>query len=176
MNGEVLKRIKKERDEKKKENLKKRMAKYRKLNPNKSKEATRTAAAKYRKENPKKSKEATRIAAAKYRKENPKKSKEATRTAAAKYRKENPEKSKEATRRAVAKFRECKDEMDRLRKFREATMYGPIFICVSCHIKCFQSNVQVFKLDIIRMKPEECIQNYIEDTNIVSQAKTIYCK
>ena len=73
----------------------------------------------------------------------------------AKYRKENPEKAKEESRMSMKKYRECTDEMDRLRKFREATMYGPIFVCISCHIKCFKSNVQLFKEDMIKKEENE---------------------
>ena len=67
--------------------------------------------------------EKNRERVAKSRMLNPVKSKEDTKKAVAKYRKENPEKIKEDRRISMAKSRQCKDEMDRLRRFREATMY-----------------------------------------------------
>ena len=88
------------------------------LSTKKRKEKNKEYQAKFRINNAKKCNEAV----AKYRSENPMKAKEDTKKAVAKYRSENPVKAKEHTRTAVAKFRECKDEWDRLRKFREATM------------------------------------------------------
>ena len=120
--------------------------------------------------------EKNRERVAKSRMLNPVKSKEDTKKAVAKYRKENPEKIKEDRRISMAKSRQCKDEMDRLRRFREATMYGPIFVCVSCHIKCFKSNVQLFREEIIKKDEYVPVQNYVEDSNIVSLAETIYYK
>ena len=37
-----------------------------------------------------------------------------------------------------------KDAYDRLRSFRESTMCGPVFVCVSCHGKMFKVAVQKF--------------------------------
>ena len=152
--------------------------KCKKLDPEKFKENNRRKKAKQRLSNPGRSKEDNRLAKAKQRLSNPAKSREDTQVSVAKYRKKNPEKSKADTRAAVAKFRECNNEMDRLMNFRESTMYGPIFVCISCHIKCFISNVQLFNSDIIENDKFKqlglTMKDCIEDVDLKSGVKTIY--
>ena len=77
---------------------------------------------------------------AKLRKANPKKNAEAV----GKYRKANPEKARNQRKISMVKLRKVRGEEDRLYKFRQATLYGPIFVCVSCHQRTNRSNVQAF--------------------------------
>ena len=64
----------------------------------------------------------------------------------------------------MAKLRRVDGEEDRLYNFRVATLYGPIFTCISCHKRNFHTNVQKFN-DKIREKVEKkiplerCIDN-----------------
>ena len=104
----------------------------------------REAAANLRKSNPEKSRQEKREAAAKIRKLNPEKAKEQARKGMAKHRKLYPEKSREQTREAVARLRKVEGEEDRLYRFRIDTLFGPVFVCVSCHQRHSQSNVQIF--------------------------------
>ena len=43
-----------------------------------------------------------------------------------------------------SKSKKVETEADRLREFRDATMFSALFICISCHCKHFKSNVQEF--------------------------------
>ena len=55
---------------------------------------------------------------------------------------EDPDTQKEENRMWVAKHRSDETEDNRLRNFLDASMYGPIFICICCHGKMFKTNVQ----------------------------------
>ena len=60
---------------------------------------------------------------------------------------------------------------DRLRSFREATMCGPDFICISCHGRMFKVAVQKFTEDLIQEIDEkipisDCIADLQLFTNI----------
>ena len=44
-----------------------------------------------------------------------------------------------------AKTRNSRSQNDRLRNFRRAVLFGPIFVCSCCHVKHYESNVN--KLD-----------------------------
>ena len=51
-------------------------------------------------------------------------------------------------------------------------MYGPIFICISCHIKCFQTNVEIFKSEVIPEKLQYCIEN----EKLITKVQTVNTK
>ena len=79
--------------------------------------------------------------------EDPEKSKENSKKRKADQRARNPEKSKEETRRFVATHRKnnpVETEAQRLKLFLEHTLFGPIFICVSCQQRHFRTNIQIF--------------------------------
>ena len=152
--------------EKAKEDNKKSMAKHRKLNPEKAKEDRIKSMAKHRKLNPEKTRIANQASKAKHRKLNPEKTRIDNQASKAKHRKLNPEKTRIDNQASKAKQRECNNELDRLKNFRDATMYGPIFLCISCHIKCFKTNVQLFKKDLIHQKYHKCIGDCIDDENL----------
>ena len=40
-----------------------------------------------------------------------------------------------------AKTRNSRSQNDRLRNFRRAVLFGPIFVCSCCHVKHYESNV-----------------------------------
>ena len=141
-------------------------AKQRKLNPDKSREVDRLSKVNQRMLKPEKSREIDRQSKANQRINNPK----GLKAALEKYRKNKPERRKETLRLSKANQRACKDELDRLQKFREASMYAAIFVCVSCHIKCFNTNVEVFKKDLIK---KLTIEDYIEDENQISNLETV---
>ena len=137
---EAAANFRKSNPEKANEEAKKGMAKIRKLNPEKAKEQARKGMAKHRKLYPEKNKEQ----AAKHRKLYPEKSKEQAREGMANHRKLYPEKAREQAREGMARVRRVEGEEDRLYRFRVDTLFGPIFVCVSCHQRHFQSNVQIF--------------------------------
>ena len=124
-------------------------ANLRKSNPEKSRQEKREAAANFRKSNPEKANEEAKKGMAKIRKLNPEKAKEQARKGMAKMRELDPEKAKQQRREGMAKSRarprtETEAEAERLHNFRVDTLYGPVFVCVSCHQRQFQSNVQIF--------------------------------
>ena len=55
------------------------------------------------------------------------------------------------------KHRSVQTQDQRLRSFLENTLFGPVFICLSCHQRHFKSNVQNFSADAIKMPIERCI-------------------
>ena len=120
--------------------------------------------AKFRKVNAERAREIRRVSMAKVRKLNPEKAKKQAREGKAKSRKVNPEKTRKQRREGMARLRRVDGEEDRLYNFRVATLYGPIFTCISCHKRNFHTNVQKFN-DKIREKVEKkiplerCIDN-----------------
>ena len=63
------------------------------------------------------------------------------------------------------KQRRIEHKGDRLKRFREATMYNAIFICTCCQQRMFHSNVRLYNLklqdEINKMKPgliQDCIE------------------
>lgn len=64
-----------------------------------------------------------------------------------------------------------------LRKFREATMCGPIFICVSCHGKMFQSSVQKFTTKLMEEVNEKiALEDCIADINLFTRVEIVTTK
>ena len=120
--------------------------------------------AKFRKVNAERAREIRRVSMAKVRKLNPEKAKKQAREGKAKSRKVNPEKTRKQRREGMAKLRRVDGEEDRLYNFRVATLFGPVFHCISCHERKFQTSVQNFN-ERIRKKVgnkiplEECIYN-----------------
>ena len=70
----------------------------------------------------------------------------------------------------AAKKMKVEDASDRLRKFRLATMTGPDYICVSCHIKCFRHSVVKLTEDLESKIDSnfEDPDDWISDRNLVS--------
>ena len=86
----------------------------------------------------------------------------------------DPEAFKEDHRLKVAKYRNDESEDGRLRNFLDATMYGPIFICVCCHGKMFKTNVQFFTDETIKKIKEKIpIESCIVDVNLVTNVVTV---
>ena len=86
-----------------------------------------------------------------------------------KRRKEDPEKLKIDQNQWQAKHRRVMNKHDRLKEFREVTMYNAIFICTCCHQLMFHSNVRLYtenlKQEINKNKPgftETCIEDNVE--------------
>ena len=100
--------------------------------------------AKFREVNPEKARKINRESMARVRKLNPEKAKKQTREGIAKFRKVNPEKARKQRREGMARLRRVDGEEDRLYNFRVATLYGPIFCCISCHQRKFHTSVQNF--------------------------------
>merc|ERR1711911_497556 len=59
-------------------------------------------------------------------------------------RSKDEEAFKAKNRSQVAKFRKRENSQDRLKAFREGTLHGPDFICVSCNQRMFNTNVLHF--------------------------------
>ena len=89
----------------------------------------------------------------------PEKNRENKRRSRAALKEKNPEKYKEDNRRWVAAHRLVQNEDQRLRNFLQNSLFGPIFICLSCHQRHFQTNVQNFSADAIKMPLESCIMD-----------------
>ena len=63
---------------------------------------------------------------------------------------------------------------ERLRAFREATMIGPDFICVSCHGKMFQSSVQKFTNRLMNEINEKIsLDECIADLNLFTRIEIV---
>ena len=120
------------------------LLKFENIRTLKRKMDVRSNVAKVRKLNPEKAKEQTRQGVKKHRKLHPEKAREETQRGVAKHRNLYPEKAREQTREAVARVRRVEGEEDRLYRFRVDTLFGPVFVCVSCHQRHSQSNVQIF--------------------------------
>ena len=56
----------------------------------------------------------------------------------------DPQQMKDNQNRWQEKHRRVINEIDRLREFKNATMYNAIFICICCHQRMFQSNVRIY--------------------------------
>ena len=70
------------------------------------------------------------------------------------------------------KLSQDKTVADRLRKFREAVMYGPMFLCVSCHGKMFRNSVKILTNRVVDQIDEKIhIENCI-DFDVVTRVVT----
>ena len=72
-------------------------------------------------------------------------------------------------------------QTDRLRKFKRAVLFGPIFVCSCCHVKHFESNVTLLddnlKFKLLEKYPEcytECIRD-LEKVLINEDIKYYLC-
>ena len=84
----------------------------------------------------------------------------------------DPEAYKERTKKDndSKKLRQDNSSVDRLRRFQEAVMYGPMFLCVSCHGKMFRCSVKILTNRIVAQiddKIQDCI-----DFDIVTKVVT----
>ena len=73
-------------------------------------------------------------------------------------------------------------QTDRLRKFKRAVMFGPIFVCSCCHVKHFESNVTLidenYERKLLEKYPEcftECV-SYIVKVIINEDNNYYFCK
>ena len=115
-----------------------------------------------------------RAKVSKFRGLNPEKAKEQARKGMAKMRESNPEKARKQAREGMAQNRaklrtEAEAEALRLYNFRVDTLYSAIFVCVSCHQRQVQSNVQIFN-ETVRQKIDKKIslEKCIADLKLTS--------
>ena len=69
----------------------------------------------------------------------------------------DPVKMREDDRSKQERHRQVQSEDQRLRSFLEDSLFGPIFVCLSCHQRHFKTNIQLFSVDAIKMPLERCI-------------------
>ena len=98
-----------------------------------------------------------------------------------KFRAVNEERVKYDQNKWQQNHRNARDESDRLRQFREATMFNAIFICTCCQQRMFQSNIRLYTKELqeeINSKKEGhsrvCIEKVIQSL-INGQHKTYIC-
>ena len=86
---------------------------------------------------------------------------------------QDPENLKTAQNQWQAKCRKIETAEDRLREFRKATMFGAIFLCISCQTRQFFSNVQEFTEKIENQLKDiwapTTLQEIIFDLNLVTK-------
>ena len=94
----------------------------------------------------------------------------------------DPQKLREEENARQEKHRRVESANDRLKEFREVTMYNAIFICTCCHQRMFQSNVciltDILEQNINNKKPEHiaaCIERRIP-TRINGDKHCYICK
>ena len=86
---------------------------------------------------------------------------------------EDHEKELENNRRLLQKHRHAETPEARLKQFQQAVMFGPIFICICCHIKMFKSNVREFTKAVIAQFEEKIpLESCIADMNVVTKVQT----
>ena len=74
-----------------------------------------------------------------------------------------------------AKHRKTESAADRLKEFREATMLGPIFICISCHMKLFKTNVRECTQDLLdTIDAKIPLSDCIHDLNVFTYIELEY--
>ena len=85
-------------------------------------------------------------------------------------RAQDPKKVKADQNQRQSKCRKIETEEDRLREFRNATMFSAIFLCISCQTRQFFSNIQEFtstiEEDLKRIWKPTPIQDIIYDLNL----------
>ena len=106
-----------------------------------------------------------------------KKKRDSSKKSEEKRKSEDPELFKEKKKQRNAKYRKDEDEIDRLKKFQEAVMHGPMFICVSCHGKMFRCSVRVLNDKVIeqierKMPIQDCIDLEVI-TTVVTEKRNI---
>ena len=94
----------------------------------------------------------------------------------------NPEKIRADQNSRQQKHREVRSKHDRLRQFREASMYADVFICTCCQQRMFHSNVQLYtdalKIRINNSKPghtRKCVEYEIR-TYLNGKEEIYICK
>ena len=70
-----------------------------------------------------------------------------------------------------ADHRHVENAMDRLKEFKDATLFNAIFICTCCHQRMFQSNVQFFT-DNIKEKINSKAPGLIQKGTLTDVFKT----
>ena len=94
-----------------------------------------------------------------------------------KKRLENHEEMKMQQKEWNKTFRKVENEEHRLKAFRQSIMYGPIFICISCHMKLFRNAVVEFTNITMKEIDEEIpIKDCIIDINHESDYRAANCK
>ena len=70
-------------------------------------------------------------------------------------------------------MRKIENEDQRLKAFRQAVMYGPIFVCVSCHMKLFRNAVVEFTKNTMKEINEKIpLKDCIVDLNLTTKVLT----
>ena len=154
---EYKKRWKEKNKEKVKEDKKQWKAAQKEKNPEKVKEDKKQWKAAQKEKNPEKVKEAEKRWKAAQKVKNPEKVKENNRRWKAAERERDIEKMREDERTKQQRHRRAQNEDQRLRLFLTNTLYGAVFICLSCHQRHFKSNVQIFSKNVVKMPLESCI-------------------
>ena len=75
------------------------------------------------------------------------------------------------------KLQQDKTEVDRLRRFQESVMYGPLFVCVSCHGKMFRCSVKILTNRLVqqiddRIPIQDCI-DFDVVTKVVTESRHV---
>ena len=75
------------------------------------------------------------------------------------------------------KLRQDNSDVDRLRRFQEAVMYGPMFVCVSCHGKMFRCSVKILTNRIVaqidkKIAIQDCI-DFDMVTKVVTESRNV---
>ena len=98
-----------------------------------------------------------------------------------KKREADHEKLKEEQNARQQKHRRVETANDRLREFKEATLYNAVFLCTCCQQRMFKSNVRLYtealKQELDHKKPgltDTCIENEIK-TKIDGDEKCYVC-
>ena len=86
----------------------------------------------------------------------------------------DPEAYKERTKKenASKKLRQDKSEVDRLRRFQESVMYGPMFLCVSCHGKMFRCSVKILTNRLVEQIDQKIPIEACLDFDVVTKVVT----
>ena len=74
------------------------------------------------------------------------------------------------------------NQIDRLRNFKRSVLFGPIFVCSSCHVKHFESNVTIVDEDFEAKLFEkyqdcysECVRDFVE-VKVNEDTNYYFCK
>ena len=94
----------------------------------------------------------------------------------------DPQKVKHEQNERKRKHRKVESASDRLKEFKEATLYNAVFICTCCHQRMFKSNVRLYdklKEEIDRKRPgqlDKCIDKPVVKIRINGQENTYICE
>ena len=92
-------------------------------------------------------------------------------------KKADPQAHKEKQKQYNANFRRDDSAIDRFRKFQEAVMYGPMFICGSCHGKMFRCSVKILTNRLVeqideKIPIEDCI-DFNAVTKVITESRHV---